>query len=107
MNELMRAYEQSKIYKKEYPKGTRVELINMSDPHHPVPSGSRGTVDHVDDAGKIYVKWDRGGGLPIVPEEDVFRKLTDEEIAEEERLNQAKESENSEDVAEENGMNMA
>ena len=33
-----------------YPPDTRIELIHMDDPWA-VPSGTRGTVDHVDDAG--------------------------------------------------------
>ncbi len=37
--------------KKLYPKGTRILLEHMNDPHHPVPPGTRGTIDHVDDIG--------------------------------------------------------
>ena len=55
----------------------------MNDPHAPVPPGTRGTVDFVDDAGQIHMKWDNGRTLAIVPSEDSFRKLTEEEIAEE------------------------
>ena len=32
-----------------YPPGTRVQLLRMDDPYAPVPSGTRGTVTHVDD----------------------------------------------------------
>ena len=39
-------------------------------------------VDYVDDAGQIHMKWDNGRTLAIVPSEDDFRKLTDEELAE-------------------------
>ena len=35
--------------KKEYPKGTRVELIEMNDPFRHIPAGSKGTVTGVDD----------------------------------------------------------
>ena len=35
--------------KNHYPPGTRIELISMNDPYDPVPSGTRGTVEHVDD----------------------------------------------------------
>lgn len=44
----------------------------MDDPYHPVNDGALGTVDHVDDAGQIHMKWDNGGGLALVPEEDDF-----------------------------------
>ncbi len=67
----------------QYPEGTRIYLENMNDPHAPVPPGTRGTVDFVDDAGQIHMKWDNGRTLAIVPSEDSFRKLTEEEIAEE------------------------
>lgn len=68
---------------KQYPEGTRLLLNSMNDPYAPVPPGTRGTVDFVDDAGQIHMKWDNGRTLAIVPSEDDFRKLTDEELAEE------------------------
>ncbi len=37
--------------KEMYPKGTRIELISMNDPYAPVPPGTRGTVESVDDLG--------------------------------------------------------
>lgn len=55
-----------------YPQGTRVECIQMEDPFHPIPAGTRGTVQFVDDAGSIHVSWDNGSGLALIPEEDEF-----------------------------------
>ena len=75
--------QMAKINKAKYPPGTRIELISMNDPHHPVESGTRGTVDFVDDVGNIHMKWDNGQGLGLVPDEDKFRRLTKEEIDEE------------------------
>ena len=69
--------------KEMYPKGTRIELNVMNDPFAPVPSGTRGTVDYVDDMGQIHMRWDNGRTLALVPGEDSFRKLTDEEIIDE------------------------
>lgn len=66
-----------------YPPGTRLELISMDDPYSKIPSGSRGTVVAVDDVGTIHMKWDNGSGLGLVPGEDSFRRLTPDEIAEE------------------------
>ena len=63
-----------------YPEGTRVECLNMEDPYSPVPPGTRGTVDHVDDMATIHVDWDNGSGLGLVYGEDSFRKLTQEEV---------------------------
>lgn len=69
--------------KNSYPNGTRIVLLSMDAPYAPIPSGMRGTVDHVDDAGQIHMHWDNGRTLAIVPQEDNFRKLTDEELTEE------------------------
>lgn len=41
-----------------YPPGTRVQLLRMDDPYAPVPSGTRGTVTHVDDMGQLQMRWD-------------------------------------------------
>ncbi|HPE95893.1 MAG TPA: DUF4314 domain-containing protein [Bacillota bacterium] len=69
--------------KNNYPVGTRIELINMNDPYSPVEPGTRGTVAYVDDIGQIGMKWDNGRSLSLIPGEDSFRKLTQEEIDEE------------------------
>ena len=66
--------------KKTYPPGTRIKLIGMDDPYAPVPSGTRGTVMLVDDAGTIHPKWDNGRTLGVIPNIDDFRKLTDSEV---------------------------
>ena len=66
----------------EYPKGTRVELVEMNDRQAP-PSGTRGTVIDVDDMATIHVAWDNGSGLGLAYGEDSYRKLTQEEIEEE------------------------
>ena len=51
MNDWERQHRQAQRYKEAYPPGTRLMLLSMNDPHHPVESGTRGTVDHVDDMG--------------------------------------------------------
>ena len=67
--------EMVKMYKERYPQGTRIELINMSDPFAPVESGTKGTVVCVDDMGQIHMKWDNGRTLALIPGEDSFRKI--------------------------------
>lgn len=37
----------------------------------------------MDDMGQIGMKWDNGSSLSLIPGEDSFRKLTTEELAEE------------------------
>ncbi len=63
--------------KKDYPEGTRVELVSMDDPYSKIPEGTRGTVRCVDDTGTIFVNWDNGSGLGIVYGEDSCRKITE------------------------------
>ena len=43
-----------KRLKETYPPGTRLELLHMDDPYHPVPDGTKGTVKHVDDDGQLH-----------------------------------------------------
>ena len=60
--------------RKEYPKGTRVELVRMDDFQAP-PIGTRGTVRGVDDTASILVTWDNGRCLNVVYGEDACKKL--------------------------------
>ena len=83
MNQFEKEKRMAQRYKAEDPPGTRVVLHHMEDPHSPVESGPRGTVKHVDDAGQLHMQWDNGRTLALVPGEDSFRKLTAEELAEE------------------------
>ena len=75
--------------RKEYPEGTRLSLISMDDPYSKLLPGDRGTVKHVDDGGTIHMSWDKGGSLGLVYGEDSFRKLTPEELAQEQKNNQS------------------
>jgi len=66
--------EQVHRIREQYPKGTRVELLHMSDPYNrSLHAGSLGTVDFVDDAGTVFCKWDCGSGLGLIVGEDEFR----------------------------------
>ena len=59
--------------RERYPKGTRVELVQMDDPQAP-PIGTKGTVIGVDDIGSIMVAWDNGCGLSVAYGEDICRR---------------------------------
>lgn len=80
MKEYERQRRIAESTKKLYPPGTRIELLSMSNSYAPVPSGTRGTVKFVDSMGTIFPEWDNGRSLGVVPSEDSFRKLTQEEI---------------------------
>ena len=62
--------------KNKYPRGSRIQLDYMDDPRA-IPPGTKGTVDHVDDAAQIHVKWDNGRTLAVIPGEDSFHKITE------------------------------
>ena len=85
MNEFERMRRNVEAAKRLFPPGTRIQLIHMDDPYHPIPDGMRGTVQSVDDAGTIFPLWDNNRTLGVVYGEDAFRKLTEAELAEEQR----------------------
>lgn len=64
--------------RERYPRGTRVELVQMDDPQAP-PIGTQGTVIGVDDIGSIMVAWDSGSGLSVAYGEDVCRRVVEHE----------------------------
>lgn len=75
--------KQAQIYKKMYPKGTRVMLISMGEDPRPIEPNTKGTVKCVDDIGTVHCEFDNGRSLGLIPDEDSFRKLTQEELEEE------------------------
>ena len=95
MNEYDRLYRQAQRYREMYPEGTRILLLHMGDDPRPVEDDMRGTVMFVDDMSTVHCTFDNGRQLGIIPGEDSFRKLTDEELAEEQA--------DGEDMDEDNG----
>ena len=83
MNEYERLRRLAERHRQSYPKGTRLMLLSMEDPYSPVPPGTRGSVEFVDDMAQIFMHWDNGRTLPLNSDVDSFRKLTAEELAEE------------------------
>ena len=69
--------------RKMYPEGTRIKINEMNDSYHPVPSGTLGTVDRVDDAGTIHMTWDNGQSLGLIDGEDDFTVVHRPEYKEE------------------------
>jgi len=63
----------------EYPSGTVIELReNLGDEvdehgNVSMPAGLKGTVKFVDDIGDIYVEWDNGRTVPLIPYMDFFK----------------------------------
>ena len=83
MNRPFPTRQQVEFTRLSYPPGSRILLYQMTDPFAPVPSGTRGTVRYVDDAGQVGVAWDNGRSLSLIPGVDSFRKLNQQEIAQE------------------------
>lgn len=63
--------------KEKYTEGTRIEL-NLMKGESQMPSGLKGTVTHVDDAGQVHIDWDNGSTLALNVVEDSF-KIIDED----------------------------
>lgn len=79
------------MMKERYPKGTRICLDSMGNDPNPIPSGTKGTVEFVDDCGGVFCKFDNGRSLGMIPGEDSFHKIQEEvqteEISEEPEMN--------------------
>lgn len=60
--------------RKEYPPGTRIELVQMDDIHAP-PVGTIGVVQGVDSTGSLLVAWSNGSCLNVVYGADIVRRV--------------------------------
>ena len=60
--------------RREYPAGTRVELLRMDDVQAP-PIGTEGVVTGVDDTASLMVRWSNGSHLNVIYGEDEVRKI--------------------------------
>ena len=85
MNEYENLRRKAERLREQYPKGTRVLLISMGNDPRPIESGTRGTVDCVDDMATVHCTFDNGRTLGLIDSEDSFRKLTQKELAEEQQ----------------------
>jgi hypothetical protein len=72
--------EEVEAVRQTYPNGTRVELVKMDDPYTKLRQGDLGTVNHVDDAGTVFVKWDCGPGLGVVYGVDEIKIVKEESV---------------------------
>ena len=63
--------------RKQYPVGTKIQLISMRDEKYPILSGTIGEVTHIDDLGSIHMKWQNGSSLALIPEIDSFQTVSE------------------------------
>ncbi|MBR5756705.1 MAG: DUF4314 domain-containing protein [Firmicutes bacterium] len=61
--------------RKLYPKGTKIRLICMAEEPYPLPAGSIGEVEMIDDAGNIHMKWQCGRSLSLIDSIDCFKVI--------------------------------
>ena len=61
--------------REQYPKGTRVRLIEMNDPYRKMPAGLEGEVLFIDDAGSVHVAWSNGSSLAVIYGVDRIEKI--------------------------------
>lgn len=64
--------------REQFPPGARVRLRAMNDPLAPVPPGTEGTVDFIDDECQLHMKWDNGRSLALIPGVDKFTVIQPE-----------------------------
>ena len=62
------------LLRKQYPKGTKIELQEMDDVQAP-PIGTVGTVYGVDDLGSLLVRWENGSSLSVIDGVDRVKKI--------------------------------
>lgn len=65
--------------RKQYPKGTKIELLEMDDVQAP-PIGTVGTVYGVDDLGSLLVRWENGSSLSVIDGVDKLKRFGINEI---------------------------
>ena len=75
--------EMAKSYRERYPAGTRIKLISMGNDPNPIPDGTKGTVEYIDDIATVFCRFDNGRRLGLACGEDHFRPLTQHELLEE------------------------
>lgn len=69
---------QIQALRERYPAGTRIRLNHMDDPYAPVPDGTVGEVQYIDDAGNIHMVWENGRTLSLIDGVDDFTIITND-----------------------------
>ncbi len=55
--------------------GKRVRIIRLEDPYTKLRSGDEGKISYIDDMGSIFVDWDSGSKLALLPDIDEYEIL--------------------------------
>ena len=62
----------------QFPLGSRIMLTEMKADLQPLPPGSTGTLNHIDEAGQFHILWDNGISMALIPGADCFQVLPQE-----------------------------
>lgn len=57
-------------------RGVRVRLIRIRDLYTELKPGDEGTIVASDDLGTVFVKWDSGSSLGLLPDHDEWEELS-------------------------------
>ena len=68
---------QLRALRERYPAGTIIRLKHMANDIAPVPPGTIGEVQMVDDGGNIHMKWQNGRTLSLIDGVDDFEAISD------------------------------
>lgn len=74
-------YDRNKVerVKREYPPGTRIKLQSLCNDERDMPPGLCGTVIGCDDQPALLMKWDNGRSLSLLPFDDSFTVIPQEQ----------------------------
>ena len=67
------------MVKRQYPVGTRIRLNSLCNDEQDMPDGLCGTVIGVDDQPSLLMKWDNGRSLSLMPFDDSFTVIQNEQ----------------------------
>ena len=67
------------LVRRQYPVGTRIQLHSLCNNERDMPPGLCGTVVGVDDQPSLLMKWDNGRSLSLMPFEDSFTVIQNEQ----------------------------
>ena len=70
---------QLQALRERYPAGTKIRLNHMDDPYAPIPDGTVGEVQYIDDAGNIHMVWENGRALSLIEGADSFTIIKETE----------------------------
>lgn len=60
-----------------YMLGKRVQLISTTDQYTSLTYGDLGTINYIDDIGTVFISWDNGSNLGLVPGVDRWKIIHD------------------------------